>query len=140
MIKIVDEITLENFESWGQATDTKEKILNDGKGDEFDRYIEDCFPDGLSLTQLNDILAYDSQRVFEDLDIIEIETAEIVETLKKDNWEELKEIYKEDGTTDYELSGIIESNPTLSGQVRESQYNDIVEELDAELEEITEEN
>lgn len=139
MIKITDEITLRDFDAWSGAVETKNKILDAGKDEDFENYIEECYPDGLSLTQLNDILAYDSQRVLEDLDIEEIETSEIIKILKSDNMEELKEAYKGDDTIEYELSEIIERNYKLSGQVRESQFDDIVEELDAELEEITEE-
>lgn len=139
MIKITDKISLEEFDAWSGAEDTKNKILDAGKGEDFERYIEECFPEGLSSCELNDILRFDSQKVLEDLDIEEIDTSEIIDILKADNMEELKEAYKEDDTIEYELSEIIERNYKLSGQVRESQYDDIVEEIDAELEEIKEE-
>jgi len=138
MIKITDEISLREFEAWSGAEDTKDKILEAGKAEEFESYIADCFPDGLSSCELNDILRFDSQKVLEDLDIEEIDTSEIIDILKNDNLEELKEAFKNDDTIDYELSNIIDSNYKLSGQVRESQYNDIVEELDEYLQEITE--
>ena len=138
MIKITDEISLREFDAWSGAEETKDLIIKSGKAEDFERYIEECFPDGLSSGELNDILRFDSQKVLEDLDIEEIDTSEIIEILKTDNIEELKDAFKNDDTIDYELSNIIESNYKLSGQVRESQYNDIVEELDAYLEEITE--
>lgn len=71
-----DNTTLENFEAWSGAKDTKETILNANKGKDFDSLIEDCYPDGLSETQLNDILWFDSEWVFEMLGISEEEEEE----------------------------------------------------------------
>ena len=57
--KIVDEMYLNDFEPWGQAVQTKNEIMSAGKDDEFDQLIEDIYPDGLRMVDVNDILAYD---------------------------------------------------------------------------------
>jgi hypothetical protein len=74
MMKTFNEnMTLENFDAWSGAKDTKEAILAKGLADEFDNLIEELYPDGLSETQLNDILWFESDWVFENLGITEEE-------------------------------------------------------------------
>lgn len=69
-------MTLANFDAWSGGKDTKETILNASKGDEFDALIEELYPDGLTDTQLNDILWFDSDWIFESLGIDESEEEE----------------------------------------------------------------
>jgi hypothetical protein len=59
-----------------RSKDTKETILNANKGEDFDSLIEELYPDGLSETQLNDILWFESDWIFEQLGISEEEEAE----------------------------------------------------------------
>lgn len=71
-----ENLTLADFKAWSQAVETKETILAAGKGDEFDALIEELYPDGLSETQLNDILWFESDWIFESLGISEEEEEE----------------------------------------------------------------
>lgn len=64
-----DDATLDNFEAWSGAKDTKEIILENNKGDQFEALIEDLYPEGLSETQLNDILWFEEDWIFEQLGI-----------------------------------------------------------------------
>ena len=64
-----ENTTLRNFEAWSGAVETKNTILENDKGEDFDSLIEELYPDGLSETQLNDILWFDSEWVFENLSI-----------------------------------------------------------------------
>lgn len=64
-----DNMTLENFETWSGATVTKEKIIQEGKAEEFDQLIEDLYPMGIDETQLNDILWFEEDWIFEMLNI-----------------------------------------------------------------------
>ena len=64
-----ENTTLINFDAWSGAVDTKERIINEGKADEFDNLIEELYPDGLSETQLNDILWFEEDWLFEMLGI-----------------------------------------------------------------------
>ena len=64
-----ENTTLVNFDAWSGAVDTKERIIQEGKADEFDNLIEELYPDGLSETQLNDILWFEEDWIFEMLGI-----------------------------------------------------------------------
>jgi hypothetical protein len=66
-----ENTTLANFDAWSGAKDTKKTILENHKGEEFDNLIEELYPDGLSETQLNDILWFESDFIFESLGISE---------------------------------------------------------------------
>lgn len=68
-MRIVKEISIENFEGWSGANDTIEVIEKAGKVDEFDNLIEELYPDGLSETSLNDLLRFDYEWIYETLDI-----------------------------------------------------------------------
>lgn len=69
MIKIIDEMYLEDFEFWGQAVENFEIIKSNGKVDELENWINEAFPDGCSSTAINDLLAYDWEYLFEILEI-----------------------------------------------------------------------
>ena len=64
-----ENTTLVNFDAWSGATDTKERIINECKADEFDNLIEELYPDGLTDTQLNDLLWFEEDWLFEMLGI-----------------------------------------------------------------------
>jgi hypothetical protein len=68
-MKVFSELTLEEFEAWSGAVETKEKILKNEKGDEFDSLIEAEYPEGISETQLNDILWFEDDWLYEMLEI-----------------------------------------------------------------------
>ena len=68
-MRIVKEISVEDFEGWSGANDTIEVIEKAGKVDEFDNLIEELYPDGLSETSLNDLLRFDYEWIYETLDI-----------------------------------------------------------------------
>lgn len=58
-MKIVNEISsLDDFEFWGPAVETVNSMSDEVKETVFNA-IEDTYPDGLTETELNDILAYD---------------------------------------------------------------------------------
>lgn len=64
-----ENTTLETFDAWSGAVETKDRIINEGKADDFDSLIEELYPDGLSETQLNDLLWFDEDWIFENLGI-----------------------------------------------------------------------
>ena len=68
-----ENASLIDFAPWSGATDTKQAIINAGKVDEFDNLIKELYPDGLSETQLNDILWFEFDWCFEMLGISEDE-------------------------------------------------------------------
>ncbi len=64
-----DNLSLRNFDAWSGAVDTKETIIDAGKEKEFDSLIEELYPDGLTDTQLNDLLWFEEDWIFEMLGI-----------------------------------------------------------------------
>lgn len=71
-----DNTTIVNFDAWSGAIETKNTIIEKGFADEFDNLIEELYPDGLSETQLNDILWFEEDWIFEMLGITEEEEEE----------------------------------------------------------------
>ena len=53
------------------AIDTKEKIIDAGKAEEFEALIEELFPNGIDETELNDLLWFDDDYILEALGITE---------------------------------------------------------------------
>ena len=72
-MKVYYEENLRDFETWMGATNTKNKIIQAGKEEEFEELIEELFPEGISATQLNDILWMDSEDILQVLGIEEVE-------------------------------------------------------------------
>lgn len=58
-----------HYKPWGGAIDTYELIDYHNKLDELDELITECYPDGLTETELNDILWFDSEWVLISLGI-----------------------------------------------------------------------
>ena len=75
-MKIYSEISLENFEAWSGAVDTLNRVREAGKCDELESILEDLYPDGMSETELNDLLWFEPETVFEWLGIEEEEEEE----------------------------------------------------------------
>ena len=69
-MKVVnDNLSLRNFEAWSDAKGTKQLILDNDKEDDFEFMIEELYPDGLTDTQLNDILWFEEDWICETLGI-----------------------------------------------------------------------
>lgn len=75
-MKIYKEISLESFEAWGDAIGTLDKVREAGKCDELESIIEELYPDGMSETDLNDLLWFEPETVYEWLGIEEEEEEE----------------------------------------------------------------
>ena len=69
-MKIInDNLSLRNFKAWSGARHTKELILDNDKEDDFEAMIEDLYPNGMTDTQLNDILWFEEDWICETLGI-----------------------------------------------------------------------
>ena len=68
-MKTYTETTLSNFNAWSGAINTKEILIEQGMDRNFDYLIEELYPDGISETQLNDILWFEQDWIFETLGI-----------------------------------------------------------------------
>jgi len=75
-MKTYNETTLSNFDAWSGAVDTKTRIIEEGKAEEFDNLIDELYPEGLSETALNDLLWFEEDWIFENLGISDDEEEE----------------------------------------------------------------
>lgn len=65
------ELSITGFEAWSGGVVTKEAIINAGMENDFDSMIEELYPDGLTDTQLNDLLWFESEWIYDTLGIEE---------------------------------------------------------------------
>lgn len=70
---ITEEISIYNFEPWSGAVLTYDILFNNNKLDEFEQYIEDCYPEGIDKGHLNDLLWHDAKGVLEQFGCIKSE-------------------------------------------------------------------
>ena len=75
-MKIVKEMSLCDFEAWSGADKTIRIIVENDKVEEFDQLIEELFPEGIDETNLNDLLRFEDDWIFEALGIGEEELEE----------------------------------------------------------------
>ena len=71
-MKIYKEESLSNFEWWSGAEDTAQRIWEEQGSEGFDQLeaiLEDLYPDGIDETDLNDLLWFDAETVYEWLGI-----------------------------------------------------------------------
>ena len=68
-MKIFVEMSIEKFNAWSGAIATKEIIIKENKVEEFNNLIEECYPEGVDETTLNDLLWFDDEWIFESLGI-----------------------------------------------------------------------
>ena len=68
-MKVYKETSLRDFEAWSGAVSTKDRIIECGKESDFESYVEELFPDGLSATALNNLLWFGEDAIFEALGI-----------------------------------------------------------------------
>lgn len=66
-MRVNSEISILNFDAWSGAVKTKEMIIKEGLVKDFDCLIEELYPDGLTETQLNDILWFEEDFIRESL-------------------------------------------------------------------------
>ena len=70
MITIKSEISLYDFQAWSGGKITLDNIIAEGKAEELDALLNECFEE-LTDTQLNDILWFDTEWLYEQLDMEE---------------------------------------------------------------------
>ena len=71
-MKIISETSLADFEYWSGAKDTANRIAEEtGRAgfDQLEAILEDMYPDGIDETELNDLLWFDAEAVYEWLGI-----------------------------------------------------------------------
>ena len=70
-MKITSEISLRNFKAWAGGKVTLNKLIELDKCEELEFILDDLYPNGLTETQLNDILWFEDEWIYETLGIEE---------------------------------------------------------------------
>ena len=129
---ITYELDLNRFEAWSGAKETLERIQREGKCEELENVLEELYPDGMTETELNDLLWFDSESVYEWLGI---RSEEQIEKEIKEAEEELEELQSnlkddldDDELTTEERAEIIESYQPDIDEIKE-RIADLKEEL-----------
>ena len=71
-MKIITEQSLADFRFWSGAETTAQRIWEEQGSEGFDQLeaiLEDIYPDGIDETELNDLLWFDAETVYEWLGI-----------------------------------------------------------------------
>ena len=131
---ITYELDLNSFEAWSGAKETLERIQREGKCTELENILEELYPDGMTETELNDLLWFEPETVYEWLGIrsegqIENEIEE-AEAELEDKISDL-EFDLDDDLTEEERKDIIESYQPEIDEIKER-----IADLKEELEEI----
>ena len=129
---ITYELDLNSFQAWSGAKDTLDRIQREGKCAELENILEELYPDGMTETQLNDLLWFDSESVYEWLGI---RSEEQIKREIKEAEEELDEVQSnleydldDDELTTEERAEIIESYQPDIDEIKE-RIADLKEEL-----------
>ena len=129
---ITYELDLNSFQAWSGAKDTLERIQREGKCAELENILDDIYPDGMTETELNDLLWFESESVYEWLGIrsesqIEKEIEEAEEELAEVQ-SNLEDDLDDDELTTEERAEIIESYQPDIDEIKE-RIADLKEEL-----------
>lgn len=129
---ITYDLDLNSFNAWSGAVDTLDRIQREGKCEELENILEDLYPDGMTEAELNDLLWFDSEAVYEWLGIrsetkVREEMKEVEEELAKmESW--LKEDLDDEDLTEEERADIIEEYQSDIDEIME-RIADLKEEL-----------
>ena len=132
---ITYELDLNSFQAWSGAKETLERIQREGKCTELENVLEELYPDGMTETELNDLLWFDSESVYEWLGI---RSEEQIEKEIKEAEEELAEVQSnlEDDLDDHELTTEERAEIIESYQPDIDEIKERIADLKEELEEI----
>ena len=68
-MKVITETNLRGFNAWSGAVNTKNLIISLGLEEEFEMLIDELYEEGLTDTQLNDLLWFESDWLLENLGV-----------------------------------------------------------------------
>jgi hypothetical protein len=70
---LIVNVGIDGFKPWSGAVSTWDEIEEANKVSDLEFFLEELYPEGITDTQLNDILWFDYEWLFENLGIIEEE-------------------------------------------------------------------
>lgn len=119
---ITYELNLQSFQAWSGAKDTLERIKREKKCDLLEQILEDTYPEGMTETELNDLLWFESDTIYEWLGI-----------------RNEKQIQEEIEETEAELEDkLSDLESDLDDDLTEEERKDIIESYQPEIDEIKE--
>lgn len=89
-MQITYELDLRNFEAWSGAIDTLDRIIEEDKCEDLEFILEDMYPDGMTEGELNDLLWFEPETIFDWLGIEDEDEEE------EEDWDEEDEDEDED--------------------------------------------
>lgn len=131
-MKIISETSLENFKAWSGAVSTLDRIIAEGKCDTLEAELESLYPDGMTDTQLNDILWFEEDWCYE---LCGIRSEAVIR-------EELEEAEEELSTLQEDYESDCDDDEMTDEEKKElwdSDYAEQAEELREKIEELKEE-
>lgn len=72
-MKVIEEISLKDFEFWAGAVDTA-KYLTDDELDAIEESLEELYPDGMDKTEINDYFWFEDDDIAQVLGYADFET------------------------------------------------------------------
>ena len=134
VMTITYELDLRSFKAWSGAKDTLERVINEGKCDLLEQILEDTYPEGMTETELNDLLWFEPETIYEWLGIrSEEQIKKEIEEAEEELEEKINDMESDldDDLTEEERKDIIESYQPEIDEIKER-----IIELKEELEEI----
>lgn len=99
-MKIINETSLWQFDAWSGGRDTLDTLIEKGLCEELESILEDTYPDGMTDTELNDLLWFEEDAIAEWLGFSDWED---LENDGEEDEEEEIEIEYEEGVTEQEF-------------------------------------
>lgn len=71
MLRVTEEYDFDTLynKSWGQAVSVLNEIDEHDKSEELMDFLEDLYPDGVDGVELNDLIAYDWEWIYKQIDM-----------------------------------------------------------------------
>lgn len=114
-------VDLDEYRPWSGATYYWDKIVDADKLEDFDAYLEELYPEGLTKTDLNDILWFEGSSVLKDLGI-ESDEEELEEM--SDDFKEAMNLSKDLGEyqtwVDYDMEKYHRISDVTMGKLRKA--------------------
>lgn len=91
-MKVYYDLDLDTFEAWSGARQTLDRIRDEYKTTDLEYILEDQYPEGMSETELNDLLWFDADAVYSWLGMKTDEEIEREESERKEKFEALNHL------------------------------------------------
>ena len=124
---ITYELDLNSFKAWSGAIDTLDRIKREGKCEELESILEDTYPDGMTETELNDLLWFEADEVYS---WVGLRTESEIQGEIDEAEEELESLQN-----DFK-SDTVDMDEYEAAEVYESDYKDDIEELKDRIDEV----